>query len=268
MTALPLEGLMQVERDEPDDEVDDLESKTHQDNLHHAAFNKILMLAPDMLTKIKMLCRPLPGHKTFNDVLLQNFIDLLSKAASSARTADTHKVSTSICELMVETSDDRVTLPIPFQKPLRGWEHLDTGCFNCPVRMLAQLKSGELEVTADDFPAFMYDINLIDEDDILAGLCRGFLLIRTVRHIFFGSGVPKLKKPGTKPTIGEKLGVKIITPEMIAYAACQARHALSSADEWPNQDMLFVPQDFYYNVLFLFEDIESNWCKETLNFWQ
>ncbi|KAG6823412.1 hypothetical protein H0H92_010302 [Tricholoma furcatifolium] len=55
---------------------------------------------------------------------------------------------------------------------------------------------------------------------------------------------------------------------MIAYAACQARHALSSADEWPNQDMLFVPQDFYYNVLFLFEDIESEWCQDTLEFWQ
>ncbi|KAG6825179.1 hypothetical protein H0H92_004460 [Tricholoma furcatifolium] len=237
MTALPLEGLMQVERDEPDDEVEDPESKSHQENLHHAAFNKILMLAPDMLTKIKMLCRPLPGHKTFNDVLLQNFIDLLSKAASSARTADTHKVSTSICELMVESSEDRVTLPIPFQKPLRGWEHLDTGCFNCPSRyfndydtdMLAELKSGELEVTADDFPAFMYDLSLRDDEDILAGLCRGFLLIRTVRHIFFGSGVPKLKKPGTKPTIGEKLGVKVITPEMIAYAACQNGHARSKA---------------------------------------
>ncbi|KAG6831421.1 hypothetical protein H0H92_010634 [Tricholoma furcatifolium] len=276
MTALPLEGLMQVERDEPDDEVEDLELKNHQQNLHHAAFKKIIMLAPDMLTKIKMLCRPLPGHKTFNDVLLQNFIDLLSKAAASARTADTHKVSTSICELMLEFSDDCATLPIPFQKPVRGWEHFDTGCLNCPARyyndydtdLLAQLKSGGIEVTADDFPAFMYDASLMDDDDILAGLCRGFLLIRTVRHIFFGSGVPRMKKPGTKPTVGEKLGVKVITPEMIAYAACQARHALSSAEEWPNQDMLFVPQDFYYNVLFLFEDIESQWCQETLNFWQ
>ncbi|KAG6805631.1 hypothetical protein H0H92_014679, partial [Tricholoma furcatifolium] len=218
-----------VERDEPDDEIEDPELKSHQDNIHHAAFKKIIMLTPDMFTKIKMLCRPLPGHKTFNDVLLQNFIDLLSKASSSARTADTHKVSTSICELMVESSNKRATLPIPFQKPVRGWEHFDTGLLNCPARyfkdydtdVLAQLKSGEIEVTADDFPAFMYDTNLMDDDDILLGLCRGFLLIWTVRHIFFGSGIPKIKKPGTKLTIGEKLGVKIITPEMIAYAACQ-----------------------------------------------
>lgn len=34
----------------------------------------------------------------------------------------------------------------------------------------------------------------------------------------------------------------------------QARFALSSIREWPMQDMLFELDEFYYNVLEIFED--------------
>lgn len=43
---------------------------------------------------------------------------------------------------------------------------------------LAKLKAGEVHVTSYDFPYFMYDPDSMDDNDIRAGLCRGFLLIR------------------------------------------------------------------------------------------
>jgi len=37
--------------------------------------------------------------------------------------------------------------------------------------------------------------------------------------------------------------------------------------EWPMQDMMFDLQDFYYNVLFLFEEQDDKWAHRTLAYW-
>jgi hypothetical protein len=37
--------------------------------------------------------------------------------------------------------------------------------------------------------------------------------------------------------------------------------------EWPMQDMMFDLQDFYYNVLFLFEEQDDEWTHKTLAYW-
>jgi len=154
---------------------------------------------------------------------------------------------------------------------------------------------------AYDYPYFMYDPDLMDDDDIRAGLCRGFLLIRVslsalsyamliissqaVEEMLFGSGKPRLTKHASKDPIATKLGITAITPEIIAYGACQvclllsgqshrmltkdpqARFSLSSVSEWPMQDMTFDLQDFYYNVLFLFEERDDEWACDTLAHW-
>jgi hypothetical protein len=52
----------------------------------------------------------------------------------------------------------------------------------CPS-FLAKLKAGKEQVTSYDFPYFMYDRDTMDNDDIRAGLCHGFLLIRV--SLFF-----------------------------------------------------------------------------------
>jgi len=36
--------------------------------------------------------------------------------------------------------------------------------------------------------------------------------------------------------------------------------------EWPMQDMMFDLQDFYYNILFLFEE-HDEWAHKTLAYW-
>lgn len=43
---------------------------------------------------------------------------------------------------------------------------------------LAKLKADEVHVTAYDYPLFLYDEDMMQAGDIMAGLCRGFLLLR------------------------------------------------------------------------------------------
>ncbi|KAF8493769.1 hypothetical protein F5888DRAFT_1599262, partial [Russula emetica] len=162
------------------------------------------------------------------------------------------------------------------EKCTRGWQHIDTGRFNCPAHFirqydasfLAKLKAGEEQVTSYDFPYFMYDPDTMDDDDIHAGLCRGFLLIQSVKEMFFGSGKPRITSRTTKDPIAIRFGITSITPQIIAYGACQTRHCLSSVSEWAMQDMAFNLQDFYYNILFLFEnEQDDDWASETLAYW-
>jgi hypothetical protein len=98
-------------------------------------------------------------------------------------------------------------------------------------------------VTAHDFPYFMYDPDLMEEDDTWAGLCRGYVLIQvrlhlfsvapftfllqTIEEVFFGNGKPRITKHATKDPIAVKFGLTSITPEIIAYGACQVCHSAS-----------------------------------------
>jgi len=90
---------------------------------------------------------------------------------------------------------------------------------------------------AYDYPYFMYDPDLMDDNDICAGLCHGFLLIRVrlsvlsyalliislqaVEEILFGSRKPHITKHATKDPIVTKCSIMAITPEIIAYGVCQ-----------------------------------------------
>jgi hypothetical protein len=102
---------------------------------------------------------------------------------------------------------------------------------------------GEIVVTAHDFPYFMYDPNLMEEDDTWARLCRGYVLIwvrlhlfsvapfmfllQTIEEMFFGNGKPQITKHATKDPIAVKFGLTSITPEIVVYGACQVRHSAS-----------------------------------------
>ena len=44
----------------------------------------------------------------------------------------------AICELMVKNIGDHLNPPVPNEKCTRGWEHIDTGRFNCPARFMKQ----------------------------------------------------------------------------------------------------------------------------------
>ena len=92
-------------------------------------------------------------------------------------------------------------------------------------------------MTAYDYPYFIYNSDLMDDDDIHAGLCHGFLLIwvslsvfsyamlivspQAVEEMVFRSGKPHITKHTTKDPIATKFCITTITPEIIAYGTCQ-----------------------------------------------
>ncbi|KAG6808788.1 hypothetical protein H0H92_002889 [Tricholoma furcatifolium] len=287
--------------DEDDDDNEEVSEAKRSKEIYLEAFDKILVLEPTVINFLKKLCRAMNDEQYYKSDLRHFF----SKGSVSARTGDTRKVKDHMMDMIQNLWDTgalnyivhEIVYPLPASKSNRGFNNVITGALLCPARLLHRyddayrllMRDGTVEVTAHDYPAFMYDDsrcflnnstgfpeefeeeNSEDEDNeqifsrIMTGLCRGPLLLSVCQDIFFGSGIHRSEKHATKPPIASTFQIMSITPEMIAYSATQARFALGSVSQWNMPEGLFSYADFYYNVLHLFKSEE--WATETLKYW-
>ncbi|KAG6877069.1 hypothetical protein C0992_010963 [Termitomyces sp. T32_za158] len=105
-------------------------------------------------------------------------------------------------------------------------------------------------ITASDWPSFLYDLDLFNGDDQTKGLMRGPLLLKVYRHIFTGpSSALSGHRSATKPCIAHLHGLKEVTGRTIAYAAVQARFALSSVEKWTRKDGNFDSRYFSTDLI-------------------
>ncbi|KAG2135979.1 hypothetical protein DEU56DRAFT_755365 [Suillus clintonianus] len=147
-----------------------------------------------------------------------------------------------------------------------GFNHTQLGKLLCPVKYLVdyiqdphgmknKFDSASLKVTAALWPAFLYPGNTAGEDfdpeDIIEGLFRGYLLERVTKHIFTSpsSALKAGISSGTRACNAKLHGMKEVGAEHIAYAAVQARFAISSLEKWKDHDGLFYYTDFYTRIV-------------------
>ncbi|KAA1479988.1 hypothetical protein DENSPDRAFT_789791, partial [Dentipellis sp. KUC8613] len=120
-------------------------------------------------------------------------------------------------------------------------------------------------------PSFLYEQNVYDPLALDKGLCRGYFLLRVGRHLITAPSSATKATPGgcsAKPNKARIHGVTKITPQHIAYFALHARFLISTMETWGREDGAFNMQQFYENIVALFEDdAESDWCVDTLKWW-
>ncbi|KAG6825452.1 hypothetical protein H0H92_003667 [Tricholoma furcatifolium] len=306
--SMEVNGKEKDERNESDenDEFEDDHANESQisNELYLEAFDTILTLESTIVRTLKRLCGAMKKVDYYHSDL-RHFVSFFTKGAISARTGDTRKVKEGMMEIIqvlwnsgaLQYLINDLVYPLPSAKSDRSFNDYNTGALLCPARLLylydntyhLLLRDGKVEVTAHDYPAFMYDDSRSfrenstgfpgggvdddsedDDDDIYeritTGLCRGPLLISVCQHIFFGSGIDRSEKHATKPPIASSYQIMSITGEMITYSAVQARFALGSVTSWKMSEGLFSYHDFYNNVLQLFNP-PSDWSRETLKYW-
>ncbi|KAG1749520.1 hypothetical protein EDB19DRAFT_2036458 [Suillus lakei] len=147
-----------------------------------------------------------------------------------------------------------------------GFNHIQLGKMLCPTKYLAnyikdphgmkaKFDSTSLKVTTALWPAFLYPGNTAGEDfdleDIIEGLFHGYLLERVTKHIFtsLSSALKAGVSSGTCACNAKLHGMKEVGAEHIAYAAVQARFAISSLEKWKDHDGLFYYTDFYTRIV-------------------
>ncbi|KAG1772844.1 hypothetical protein EV702DRAFT_1201306 [Suillus placidus] len=147
-----------------------------------------------------------------------------------------------------------------------GFNHAQLGKLLCPAKYLVEytkdphgmknkFDSVSLKVTAALWPAFLYPGNTAGEDfdpeDIIEGLFRGYLLEQVTKYIFTSpsSALKAGVSSGTRACNAKLHGMKEVGAEHIAYAAVQARFAISSLEKWKDHDGLFYYTDFYTRIV-------------------
>ncbi|SJK96863.1 uncharacterized protein ARMOST_14562 [Armillaria ostoyae] len=214
-----------------------------------------------------------------NEIGMKAMIKEFRLGMKESRGTDTNKIRYDILTLCLKDPvNDVITPPKPVHKTGQGFNHVDTGRLLCPQihlekfnksdRFLYDLANGKVKVIASEWPSFLYDQDLYDPEDEEIGLLKGYLLLRVYLHIFCSNGDPTKQDGPKRGSIAKIHGISVITGRQIAYAACQARYALSSKDGWTEQDGAFDLPLFYKSIVDLFESHpDDEWALETLAWW-
>ncbi|ETW85813.1 hypothetical protein HETIRDRAFT_448800 [Heterobasidion irregulare TC 32-1] len=247
-----------------------------QKKLYLKIFKQVLDLVPGFSVKVES-----EGNK---DSFLALF-DMMIKSSSNARTVDTTHMKKFVAQY---APLDLVTQPLKpalvlANKCDRGFSHPMLARLLCPNKYLPsfdedftstwnKLKNNEIKVLAKHWPAFVYKDYQYDPSDREKGLFRGHLLICAWRAIYIGPSAARLgpdsKIACTKSGNAKLHGANVVTPRTIAYAACQARFAISSIEMWSPDDGTFNYPIFYRRIVELFERYQADkWTKDTLAWW-
>ncbi|KAF8720276.1 hypothetical protein AX14_011084 [Amanita brunnescens Koide BX004] len=152
-----------------------------------------------------------------------------------------------------------------------GWNHPVTVHLLCPMHLVAEfeqdpasfqagVQEGQYQVTAADYPAFLYDESKYDPVNPVSSLFKGHVLLCGYRHIFTGpASWENGEAEGGKQSRGIVNKLKAPTPQMIAYAAVMIQWALSSTQNWEQKSIHFDYNDFFQAILITMNtDIEAD----------
>ncbi|KAF4578288.1 hypothetical protein EYR40_001550 [Pleurotus pulmonarius] len=229
-----------------------------------------------------ILIKRLPGFQSLIDEFQKNeygtqwesLLQELSHMSGMCRSNDTSSLK-KCPRLLLNDIDPTPPELQSIDKSSRGFNSPICANLLCPIKYanepdaIQRIKDGAIKVRASVWPSFVYADESYDPDNMDHGLLRGWLLVRVMRHIF--TGPTTATKPSQKLARGcnaRKLGITQVTPNMIAYAAVQARVMLSAASSWTNEDADFNLSIFYDRIINLFRDDEGGeWTQETIAWW-
>ncbi|KAG6379161.1 hypothetical protein JVT61DRAFT_11601 [Boletus reticuloceps] len=220
----------------------------------------------------------------------------LNQGADSSRGDDAASLKRSVIHwLKVAFPHAKAGLE-PDEKTGRGFDHDLTGRLLCPVdynweddqqRAAICDFHPDFLVTADSWPAFLYEGERYDSQKPTEGLFKNALLLKAFKHVFTSptsalktdivqKPLPRSEKPQkrderrTRRPVASKLGMTSISPRAIAYIAVQLRFALSDCGSWRITDGEFNHCDFYNNIIAFFENTGTADRKTTIQdilFW-
>lgn len=165
-----------------------------------------------------------------------------------------------------------------------GINHPVLARFLCPVRELKRfsedtdkalkdIQCGKVQLTAFVLPAFLWAGDPpgqdYDDDNMFEGMFDGYLLERTMRHIFTSpSSAYGGDKRATRTCNAALHDMTTVEAAHIAYGCLQARFCISAKNTWSETDGAFNYREFYNNIIELIEDSpDPEWKEDLLKAW-
>ncbi|KAI0716915.1 hypothetical protein C8Q76DRAFT_617430 [Earliella scabrosa] len=232
----------------------------------------------------------MPNLQTDIDFLLLDqsslivYAKYINNRASAARGDDLGKITTRAIHYIAELPEFENRWPPKtsqhLEKGERGWNSVITGYMLAPQDKIDQfdadppkfchdVRMGEIVVSADDLPYFLYDQSLASKTDPLAGFLRSQFLLRIFKCIFTGPSSANSRgaseKSAGRPPLVVTYNITHVEPRMIAYTAVLARFTLNSQTSWSRRDSDFLAPVFFKRIVDAFK--AKKFARETLAWW-
>ncbi|KAG1844984.1 hypothetical protein F4604DRAFT_1884361 [Suillus subluteus] len=187
--------------------------------------------------------------------------ELIGKGASCARGEDTKSLKPVVID-WIAPAGGVVLPPLPRNSKITcGFNHPLTGHLLCPTELdwndaetKQKLQSGEIAVSGDQWPLFLYANEAYDPDDPWNGLLRSRLLINAFRHVFTSPSSVEKEPKATRAGNARLHGMTTVTAPSVAYIATQVRFAICSSSVFSHTDTSTDSETFYHSLLDLLED--------------
>jgi hypothetical protein len=230
------------------------ETFTSEERREHKIFQILLQMVPGLEARL------MEG----SDQDTVHVAELIQKGASSARSDDTKSLKGAILDWITPRGQ-------PLNPPLsrnvksdRGFHHERTGALLCPGGLdwsnsetKDKLRSGEMAISGDQWPVFVYQGYNYDPEDPWNGLLRSTILVSSYKHIFTSPSSVEKEAKATRSGNARLHGMTRVTSASIAYVATQARFALSSSPVFSRTDTVTDSETFYNSILDFLEDIDE-----------
>ncbi|KAG6905869.1 hypothetical protein DXG01_017226 [Tephrocybe rancida] len=221
----------------------------------YAIFEQLTKLTPNLRETIF----------TSSEEEVARIADLLQKGANGARSDDTKSLKGAVIE-WITPKGQALTPPLTRNVKIdRGYHHERTGSLLCPTGLNWQdsdikekLRSGELLVSGDEWPVFVYHEYTYDPEDPWNGAFRSLLLVKAFKHVFTSPSSVDKDPKATRSGNARLHDMISVTPASIAYIATQVRFSLCSSSIFSRTDNVTDSERFYSSVLETFMDPEEN----------
>lgn len=201
--------------------------------------------------------------------------ELIRKGMSGARGDDTKSLKGAVLE-WITPKGQALSPPLARNVKIdRGFHHERTGALLCPTDMdwsnqevKEKLRSGEVGVSGDQWPVFLYAGYTFDPEDPWNGLLRSSILVCAFKHIFTSPSSVEKEPKATRSGNARIHGMTRTTTASIAYVATQVRFALSSSPVFSRTDTVTDSERFYNSILEILDDPdEHKEVGELLTWW-
>ncbi|KAG1902986.1 uncharacterized protein F5891DRAFT_1127521 [Suillus fuscotomentosus] len=200
--------------------------------------------------------------------------ELFTKGASGARGDDTKSLKGSVLDWITPKGQSLVPPLARNVKIDRGFHHERTGALLCPAGLdwsnaetKTKLRNGEIIVTGDQWPLFLYTDYHYDPEDPWNGLLRSALLSQAYKHVFTSPSSVDKEPKATRSGNARIHGMTRVTLPSIAYIATQVRFSLTSSPVFSRTDTVTDSERFYNSILEVFEDPDEKQEVDDLVVW-
>ncbi|PBK86078.1 hypothetical protein ARMGADRAFT_1035815 [Armillaria gallica] len=165
-------------------------------------------------------------------------------------------------EATMDKSNEEDSLDTPYMQAASNSAHSDdTGKFQearaCRQVYMEAVQNGEISNEWWCLPLFLFDEDLIKQDNLTAGLFHGYVLFFC--HIFLGSGLPERQgKTNGCDMVVTRHAMTTVTGHHIAYAATQAHYCMGAVKKWQQFDGGFDLWCFFWSIVDFFEGADKD----------